>query len=51
MYTQYREFASIVGQDAQLPVVAPPVPSPGSASNAEFPGSWHALTEALLAVS
>ena len=51
MYTQYREFASIVGQDAQLPVVAPPVPSPGSTSAAEFPGSWHALTVSLLAVS
>ena len=51
MYTQYREFASIVGQDAQLPVVAPPVPSPGSASAEESPGSWHALTVSLLAVS
>ena len=39
------------GHDEQLPVVDPPVPSPGSASRDESPGSWHALTVSLFAVS
>ena len=50
-YTQYRWSGRMVGHDEQLPVVDPPVPSPGSASCDESPGSWQALTVSLFAVS